>query len=101
MRQRILIGLRLLLILLVIFAMLRPGMVWSQFKSQRATLAVMLDFSASQQLPSDTSGLTRWQKQREIWDEVAALAKESKEDLDLVAYGYDGQLEAAGVEQRG
>lgn len=101
MRQRILIGLRLLLILLVIFAMLRPGMVWSQFKSQRATLAVMLDFSASQQLPSDTSGLTRWQKQREIWDKVAALAKESKEDLDLVAYGYDGQLKPLALNSEG
>ncbi len=58
-----------MLILLVIFAMLRPGVVWSQFKSQRATMAVMLDFSASQQLPSDTSGLSRWKKQQEIWEE--------------------------------
>lgn len=92
LRRRVLIAIRLMLILLVIFAMLRPGVVWSQFKSQRATLAVMLDFSASQQLPSDTSGLSRWKKQQEIWSEIASIAGQSKEDLDVVVYGYDGQL---------
>lgn len=91
-RSRILVGLRLVLILLVLLAMLRPGVVWNQFKSQRATLAVMLDFSASQQLPSDTSGLTRWNKQLEIWEEIQKIARVSQEDLDLVVYGYDEQL---------
>lgn len=92
LRTRVLVVLRLLLILLVIFAMLRPGVVWSQFKSQRATMAVMLDFSASQQLPSDTSGLSRWKKQQEIWEEIASIAEASSEDLDLVVYGYDAQI---------
>jgi uncharacterized membrane protein len=101
LRRRVLIAIRLMLILLVIFAMLRPGMVWSQFKSQRATLAVMLDFSASQQLPSDTSGLSRWKKQQEIWSEIASIAGQSKEDLDLVVYGYDGQLRPLPINAEG
>ena len=100
-RWRVLIALRLVLILLVILVMLRPGLVWSQFKSQRATLAVMLDFSASQQLPSDSSGLSRWKKQQEIWSEVSQIAQSSKEDLDLVVYGYDDQLRPLAVSEEG
>lgn len=100
-RRRVLVVIRLLLILLVLLAMLRPGLVWSQYKSQRATLAVMLDFSASQQLPSDTSGLSRWKKQAEIWSEVASIAKSSNEELDLVVYGYDGQLRPLPINSTG
>jgi uncharacterized membrane protein len=91
-RMRILFGLRLLLILLVILAMVRPGVVWTQLKSQRATLAVLLDFSASQQLPSDTSGMTRWRKQQELWETVSAITESAKEDVDVVVYSYDEEL---------
>lgn len=91
-RRRVLFGLRLVLVLLVLLAMLRPGIVWSQMKSQRAVIAVLMDYSASQQLPSGTSGLSRWKLQQDYWKKLKLVGDQVADDIDILPFSYDEQL---------
>jgi uncharacterized membrane protein len=91
-KRRMLLLLRLGVIFLLLLLMLRPGVVWREQKSQSASVAVLLDYSASQQLPSGQSGLTRWKVQQEIWQKIDALRDELKGQIEIVPFSYDEQL---------
>jgi len=84
-----LVVLRLAIVILVIFAMLRPTLVYTTTTKQQATLLVMADQSRSMSVPDAMGGKTRWDMLRStLADSVPALA-ELAEDFELKAYTFD------------
>ena len=65
-RQRVVLALlRAIVIGLIILAMLRPTLVYTQTKKQAATLVVLADQSRSMSVPDAVGNKTRWQSLRD------------------------------------
>ena len=88
--------LRLLMCLIILLVLLRPGITFTRQSTPRGTVAVMMDVSASMQLPSGEGKATRWEMEREIWESLwnarAALGKDSS----LIPFLYDSTLKPLG-----
>jgi len=99
-RQRgALVSLRAGVIGLVILAMLRPTVVYTETKKQPATLVVLVDQSKSMTVPDAIGGTTRWKAVcRSMADATPALAKLAR-SFDLEAYTFDEHTHALKVER--
>ena len=99
-RQRAgLLALRAAVIALVILAMLRPTVVYTETKKQPATLVVLVDQSKSMTAPDAIGGTTRWKAVcRAVADATPALAKLAR-SFDLEAYTFDEHTHALKVER--
>jgi uncharacterized membrane protein len=97
--QRAIIGLlRAAAILLVLLAMLRPTLIYTQTKKQPATLIVLADQSRSMSVPDVVNNKTRWDALRgTLADAGSALAKLQR-DFELKAYVFDSDLHEARAE---
>src|SRR5215469_1512899 len=60
-RRAVLTVLRLLVILLVVFGMLRPTLVWTKITKQAATLLVLVDHSRSMLVTDMVGKKSRWE----------------------------------------
>jgi hypothetical protein len=90
--------LRAAVIAMVILAMLRPTLIYTETKKQAATLVVLADQSRSMSVPDAIGNKTRWDALRgAIGDAESALAKFQR-DFELKAYTFDGELHEANVE---
>ena len=76
-RHRVmLVVLRAAVIALVLLAMLRPTLIYTQTKKQAATLVVLVDQSRSMSVPDAVGNKTRWEALRgALADAAPALAK--------------------------
>lgn len=92
-RRRILIGLRIAASIVLLLALLRPAVVHTDNQPAAATLPILLDTSRSMTLPSGGEG-SRWQVQREVWEQIASLIDGGDPTLNVVVYQYDSALEA-------
>src|SRR5262245_18922325 len=66
-----LIGLRLLVVLLTLVAMLRPTLVYTKVEPQRASLVVLVDSSRSMQVADSLGDTSRWAALRRQVDAAA------------------------------
>jgi hypothetical protein len=83
--------LRIAAILLVILALLRPRVIYTETIKQSATLVVLIDQSQSMSVPDAGGGKTRWQLlRRSVADAESALARLAG-DFELKAYTFDAQ----------
>ena len=99
-RRALLTGLRLLVIVLMVVAMLRPTLVSQTIKPQAATLLIIGDASRSMQLPSGHSEQSRWQLQRELLSSAAeSLAALAAEGVEVKSYLFAQKLEPAKIDQ--
>ena len=90
-RRMTLVGLRLAVIVLVILAMLRPTLVYTQTEKEAATFVVLADRSRSMTVPDEMGGKTRWEAlRRTLADAQAALAALA-EDLEIAAFAFDAE----------
>ena len=89
--------LRAAVIVLVLLAMLRPTLIYTQTKKQAATLVVLVDQSRSMSVPDAVGNKTRWEALRgAVADAAPALAKLQR-DFELKAYTFDADVhEVAG-----
>jgi uncharacterized membrane protein len=87
-----LIGTRLLVVLLILLALLRPTRVHTSRESLTATLIVLFDKSRSMQLPSSTQGKDRWQDQIDALVNATPNLRAVAEKLELRIYAYDAEL---------
>lgn len=91
-QRRLLLGLRLLAATLLIMALLRPGLRYSDTDRRDAVLLVMSDASRSMQTPDGPAGTTRRQQLlatlKESQSQFAALA----ENLQIVYYDFADKL---------
>ncbi len=88
-RRAALAALRIAVIVMVLAAMLRPTVIYTEIKKQSATLLLLADKSRSMSVPDAISDKTRWEALRHtVADATPALA-ELAEDFELKAYTFD------------
>ncbi|HTM55067.1 MAG TPA: hypothetical protein VL175_13620 [Pirellulales bacterium] len=93
-RRAALLGLRIGVILLAMFAMLRPALVYTQTRRQSATLVLLADRSRSMTIADAVGGRTRWQAlEAALQDSLPALEQLS-EELEVKLYTFDSELHA-------
>jgi len=98
-RRLSLAGLRLGVIVLAIFAMLRPTLIYTEVKKQSATLVVLADQSRSMSVPDALAGKTRWEVLRKaVTDAEAPLAKLAR-DFEVKAYAFDAEAHLLTLEK--
>ena len=91
-RRAMLILPRAAVIALIVLAMLRPTLIYTQTKKQAATLVVLADQSRSMSVPDAVGNKTRWDALRgALTDASPALAKLQR-DFELKAYAFDDEL---------
>jgi len=92
-RQRAaLLALRAGVIALVILAMLRPTLVYTETKKQSATLVVLADRSRSMSVHDAVNGRSRWEALRNAVADATSALKKLARDFELKAYAFDAQL---------
>ncbi|MHC4401342.1 MAG: glutamine amidotransferase [Planctomycetota bacterium] len=84
-------ALRLAIIVLVVLAMLRPTLVYTQTEKQSATLVVLVDVTRSMTVPDESGGSTRWETMKKaLADAQHALARLA-EDFEVQVYAFDAE----------
>jgi uncharacterized membrane protein len=97
-RRWILVALRVVVILLLLVALLRPTVIRTIQKEQSSQLLFLIDASRSMTLPSGTPGLSRWQAQKNTLDQALKLLADAGPSIQWRAYTYDSQLRPASIE---
>lgn len=93
-RQRVLLGLRILLIGLVMLALLRPTLVEIETRHQKSTLIVLLDRSRSMQVADMAGRTTRWEALRKTINQALPDVTAMGEKLEVKVYAFDSAAEA-------
>ena len=98
-RRLSLAALRLGVIVLAVFAMLRPTLIYTEVKKQSATLVLLADQSRSMSVPDALAGKTRWEVLcKALTDAKAPLAKLAR-DFEVKAYAFDAEAHPLTVEK--
>ena len=92
-RRLILVALRLGVIVLALFAMLRPALVQTTTKRRSATLVVLVDRSRSMQVADAVAGKTRWATLEETVAEALPTLQALSEDLEIKVYAFDANVQ--------
>ena len=91
--RRITLGLlRAVVIALVVLAMLRPTLIYTQTKKQEATLVVLADQSRSMSVPDAVGNKTRWEALRGALADAAPALARLQRDFDIRAYTFDAAI---------
>ncbi|MEX0676175.1 MAG: glutamine amidotransferase [Pirellulales bacterium] len=93
-RRWILMLLRLGVIALAMFAMLRPALVYTKSKPQSATLVVLADRSRSMMIADAVGGKSRFDMLRAAVDEATPTLAAIAEDFEVKLYAFDSDLHA-------
>ncbi len=84
--------LRLLAVVVLLLVVLRPGVTWTGSQSSRQSVAVLVDTSASMQLPSGIGSDTRWEIERQVLSRLQKQSESLGEEVEWKVYGYDSQM---------
>jgi uncharacterized membrane protein len=98
-RRWVLIVPRLLVILLVLAAMLRPTLIYTETTKQAATLVVLADQSRSMSVPDMVNNKTRWNMLREVVSDASPALAKLQKDFELKAYTFDDEVHAVAAER--
>lgn len=91
-RRAALAFLRLLVILLILFAMLRPTLVWTKITKQAATLLVLLDRSRSMLVTDMVGKKSRWDVAQAALRDTLPKFDDLANDLEIKFYEFDGEV---------
>jgi len=97
-RQRTLMLLRLATILVVLFVLLRPSLIYLTKTKQSASIVLLIDQSRSMSVPDEVGGKTRFEAVRETIRNNAAILQKLSQDVQIKAYAFDSQLFALPLE---
>ena len=84
-----LVGLRLLVVLLMLFAMLRPTFVYTKVEPVRASLVMLVDGSRSMEVEDSLGDKSRWDAMKLLLEAAAADLAKLDETWDVSVYGFD------------
>ena len=93
-RRGVLAGLRMLVILLLIFAMLRPTLVWTKITKQAATLLVLVDRSRSMLVTDAVGKKTRWDAAKTALEDARPALDKLAEDVEIKVFTFDSAAHA-------
>jgi uncharacterized membrane protein len=88
-----LVGLRLLVVLLVLVAMLRPMLVYTKAEPQKASLVLLVDSSRSMQVADSLGDTSRWDAMKRLLGAAASDIAKLDETWDIKAYRFDSELQ--------
>jgi uncharacterized membrane protein len=87
-RRRVLAGLRLLTVLLMLLALLRPTVVYTQIRPQSANLVLLLDRSRSMQVGDAVANTSRWQALTSAVDRASPELSALAQDYAIKPYAF-------------
>src|SRR5688500_3422507 len=93
-RRAWLAAIRRAVIVVVILAMLRPTIVYTDTKQQPATLLVLVDRSRSMTVPDVLGNKTRWEAMVEAVQGALPALSELAEELEIKVYAFDAEAHA-------
>jgi hypothetical protein len=96
-RRWALVGLRALVIVLVVSAMLRPTVVYTRIKKQSATLVVLADQSRSMSVRDEANDKSRFEALAATLGYSREALRELAADFELRAYTFDAEPHLAEV----
>ena len=96
-RRLVLAAVRAAVIGLVVLAMLRPTLVYTETKKEKATLVVLADQSRSMSVPDALAGKTPLGGACAAPDEAAPALRDLPRDFEVKAYAFDEQVHPAEV----
>lgn len=88
-RRRILAALRGAAFLAVLFAMLRPTIVYTQTRPLAASILLLADLSRSMTVPDEVSGMTRYEALKRALEDSSGALRRLGERFNVKAYGFD------------
>lgn len=98
-RQRwLLVGIRSLIVLMLLFGLLRPTLVYTKTRKQSSTLVVLVDRSRSMQVADTVANQTRWETLRRALDDCRDPLRKLADDLEIKAYTFASDLTPAPFE---
>ena len=88
--RRLLMGLRVAIVLMALFAMLRPAIVFSETRKQSASLMILVDRSRSMLIRDEANSRSRWESLSEVLTDpkTDAALKALSEDLEIKTYAF-------------
>ena len=86
-----LIGLRLIVVLLMLFALLRPSFVYTKVEPVKASLVVLMDGSRSMQVADSLGDKPRWDAMKLLLDASAKEIATLSTIWDVTAYQFDSE----------
>ena len=98
-RRATLAALRTAAIVLVLLAMLRPTLVTTEAKKEKATLVLMADQTRSMSVRDGLGGKTRWDSLRSTLDDAAPALRDLARDFEVKAYAFDSETHPAEVRE--
>ncbi|MGH7140036.1 MAG: hypothetical protein ACREHD_30215, partial [Pirellulales bacterium] len=93
-RRAVLTFLRLLAILLIFFAALRPTLVWTKITKQAATLLVLVDRSRSMLVTDMVGKKSRWEVAQSALRDALTKFDDLAKDLEVNFYEIDSEAHA-------
>src|SRR6187399_1185231 len=93
-----LIGLRLAVVLLMLFALLRPSLVYTKVEPVAASLVMLIDSSRSMQVADSLGNKSRWDSVRQLLDASSSDLVKIGKKLTLAAYEFDSQSRKVAIE---
>ncbi|MBN1854388.1 MAG: hypothetical protein JW829_16780 [Pirellulales bacterium] len=95
-RQRaVLVLLRAAVVMMVLLAMLRPAIVYTELRPQSGSLVLMIDTSRSMQVTDSVGGESRWNVLRKRVADAAELLNGLSKDFDVRSYTFDREVASA------
>ena len=91
-RRLVLAAIRVGVVLMVLLAMLRPTLVYTETRKQPATLLVLPDKSRSMSVPDGIGGRTRYEALVRTLADAQSELETLSEDYEIKVYAFDGQL---------
>jgi uncharacterized membrane protein len=99
-RRQVLLALRVLVVLLLTLALLRPTLVHSQIVKQSATVVLLADSSRSMQVADAAGKETRWDVMKSILAANQPALQGLEDDFDVQLYTFDAELHPLDLYQR-
>lgn len=96
-KRMALVALRLLAVVLLLLAWVRPGLITMLRRESPGAIAVMLDSSESMSLESGSADRTRWDVQRELYQELVEKTDLQIGKSRMIPYFYGDSVAEADV----
>ena len=90
-RNKTLVALRMIVILLVILALVRPAWVTTTARREPGTLVILLDGSRSMQVTDAAAGRSRWQSASDALRSCLPELQKLRENFDVNVFVFDRQ----------
>ena len=93
--------LRSAIILLVLFGMLRPTLVYTETHKEKATLVLMVDQSRSMQVRDALSDKSRWDALRATLQDCVPALRKLGRDFEIKVYTFDAETHPQEIKDGG